>query len=144
MSALKPDGRQYALQAVSVIVFGDIPGSDAVDVIELPQNAVVTSMVLVVDTAFAGGSTHDLDIGDTADPDRYTQTIAEIDASGIPTNAPAVSGSQAADDYYQTESGDEFITVTPTHTGGNPSSGSARLIVEYYIAGRQNENQGDA
>lgn len=135
MSDLKPDTRQYVLQAVSVIAFGDIPGSAAVEVVELPQNAVVTSIVLFVDTAFAGGTTHDLDIGDETDPNRYTQTISEIDAGGIPTNPPAV-------DYSQTAAADVNITVTPTHTGGDPTSGSARLIVQYYVDGRANENQG--
>ncbi len=136
MSALKPDGRQYLLQAVSVIDFSDIiETAVAVEVLELPQNSVITGIVLFVDTAFSGGTTHDLDIGDNTDPNRYTQTISEIDAGGIPTNPPAV-------DYYQTVQADVNITVTPTHTGAALSAGSARLIVQYYVAGRHNENQG--
>lgn len=133
--SLLTDSRQYPLVAVVDIVFGDIPGSALVNVLELPQNAVVTKIDLVVDTAFAGGTTHDLDIGDDVDPNRYTQTISEIDAAGVPTNPPAA-------DFYQTTDAEPNITVTPTHTGGDPTSGAARLIVEYIIDGRHNENQG--
>lgn len=136
MSALKPDGRQYSLTAESVIDFSDINTTAvAVEVFDLPQNSVITSIVLFVDTAFAGMTTADLNIGDDTDPNRYTQTISEIDAGGLPTNPPAV-------DYYQTLAADSHITVTPTLTGVAMTSGSARLIIEYYVSGRHNENQG--
>lgn len=135
MSALKPDARQYALVAESVIAFGDIPGSSAVEVLELPQGSVIVDIQLVVDTAFSGGTTHDLDIGDDVDPNRYSQTIVEIDAAGIPTNPPAA-------DLSKTTSAEPNVTVTPTHTGGDPTAGSARLIVTYLTDGRHNENQG--
>jgi hypothetical protein len=53
-----------------------------------------------------------------------------------------VSGSQAASDFYQTTLLDTQIIVTPTLTGIAMVAGAARLIVEYYVAGRHNENQG--
>lgn len=133
--SLLTDARQYPLLASVDIVFGDIPGSTLVNVLQLPQNSVVTKIDLVVDTAFAGGTTHDLDIGDDVDPNRYSQTICEIDAAGIPANPPAA-------DLSQTTDAEPNITVTPTHTGGDPTSGAARLLVEYVIDGRHNENQG--
>jgi len=127
--------RQKGLVAIVDIAFGDIAGATEVPVLDLPQGATVTGITLVVDTAFAGGTTHDLDIGDVTDPNRYTQTISEIDAAGIPANPPAISG-------YETTSAEPQISVTPTHTGGDPTSGAARLIVEYVEAGRHDENYG--
>lgn len=133
--SLLTDARQYPLRAQVDIAFGDIPGSAAVSVLELPEGSVVTNIQLIVDTAFSGGTTHDLDIGDASDPNRYTATITEIDAAGIPANPPAVT-------LFETTLSEPEITVTPTHTGGDPTAGALRLLVEYVIAGRQNENQG--
>lgn len=134
--SLLPDTRQYPLVAVADIDFSDIVTTAvAVNAVVLPQNSVVTKIDLVVDTAFAGGTTHDLDIGDDVDPNRYTQTISEIDAAGVPANPPAA-------DFYQTTDAEPNITITPTHTGAALTSGAGRLIVEYVIAGRANENQG--
>lgn len=130
------DARQWPLVAEVDIAFGDIPGAAAVEVLELPQGSVITSIQLVVDTAFSGGTTHDLDIGDVTDPNRYSQTIVELDAAGIPANPPAAS-------LYETTDAEPKLTVTPTHTGGDPSAGAARLLVEYVVSGRHNENQGD-
>ena len=129
------DARQYELTAVVDIVAADIVTTAVeVQVLELPQNSVVTNIVLVVDTSFDTGTTADLDIGDNTDPNRYTQTISEIDgAAGIPANPPAA-------DYYQTLAADTHITVTPTLTGIAMVAGAARLIVTYYVAGRHNEN----
>ena len=128
--------RQKVCYAVVDIAFGDIPGATEVPVLDLPQGSTVVDITLVVDTAFAGGTTHDLDIGDVTDPNRYTQTISEIDAAGLPANPPAISG-------FETSSSEPQISVTPTHTGGDPTSGAARLIVGYVNADRHDENFGD-
>jgi len=131
------DARQYPLVAVVDIVATDIDVTAvAVPVLELPQNSVVIEMVLFIDVPFDSGTTADLDIGDNTDPNRYTQTISEIDgAAGLPANPPAV-------DYYQTLAADTHIIVTPTLTGAALTVGSGRLIVKYYTAGRHNENRG--
>ena len=134
------DARQYPLVAVVDIDFNDIiVTAVAVDVLELPQNSVVTAVSLVIDVSFDNGTTADLDIGDATDPNRYTQTIAELDGvAGVPpTNEPRP-------DFFQTTDAEPNIVVTPTLTGSTLDEGSARLIVEYYVAGRRNENQGDA
>jgi methenyltetrahydromethanopterin cyclohydrolase len=131
------DARQKVCYAIVEVGFADVATTAAeVPVLDLPQGATVVDIQLVVDTAFAGGTTHDLDIGDVTDPNRYTQTIAEIDAPGIPANPPAVSG-------FETTAAEPQISVTPTHTGGSPTSGAARLIVGYLEAGRHDENFGD-
>ena len=131
------DARQYELTAVVDIVAADIVTTAVeVEVLELPQNSVVTSIVLMIDTSFDTGTTADLDIGDNVDPNRYSQTICELDgAAGEPANPPAV-------DYFQTGAAETHITVTPTLTGIAMVAGAARLIVKYYVAGRHNENQG--
>lgn len=130
------DARQWPLSAQVDIAFGDIPGAAEVEVLDLPQGAVITDIQVVVDTAFAGGTTHDLDIGDASEPTRYSATIVEIDAAGIPANPPAPT-------YFETTGAEPKLTVTPTHTGGDPTSGALRLLVQYVVAGRHNENEGD-
>lgn len=130
------DARQWPLRAQVDIDFGDIPGTAAVAVLDLPQGSVVTNIQLIVDTAFSGGTTHDLDIGDASDPNRYTPTITEIDAAGIPANPPVVT-------LFETTDAEPQITVTPAHVGGDPTAGALRLLVEYVVAGRHTENYGD-
>lgn len=130
------DARQYPLVAVVDINYTDIAVTAVeVPVLQLPQNSVVTKIDLIIDVAFDTGTTADLDIGDDVDPNRYSQTICEIDAAGVPANPPAA-------DFSQTTDAEPNITVTPTLTGTALAVGTARLIVEYYIAGRHNENQG--
>ena len=131
------DARQKVCTAIVDIAFGDIATTAVeVPVLDLPVGSTVVDITLVVDTAFAGGTTHDLDIGDASDPNRYTAAISEIDAVGIPANPPAITGFETTDSEPQ-------ISVTPTHTGGSPTSGAARLIVGYVEAGRHDENFGD-
>lgn len=138
------DARQYELTAVVDIVAADIVTTAvAVDVLELPQNSVITFLQLVIDVAFDTGTTADIDIGDSGDPNRYSQTLVEIDAVGIPTNEPGVLvATNAVSDYHQTDSDETHLIVTPTLTGIAMVAGEARLIVKYYVAGRQNENRG--
>lgn len=132
--ALRPDTRQYPVVAYVEFTYADIPGSTAVAAIALPTKSIVTEIELYVQTSFAGGSTHDLDIGDATDDDEYTPTISELDGSaGRPANAPVTTG-------FQTTLAEPDIELLPTHTGGNPTSGAARLIVEYVTEGRFHEN----
>ncbi len=129
------DARQYPLQTSVDIAFGDVPGAAEVAVLDLPPNAVVTNLIFAVDTSFSGGTTHDLDIGDASDPNRYGRV--ELDgAAGLSATQPVITGFKTTDSEPQ-------ITVSPVHVGGDPTAGAARLIVEYIIEGRHNENQGD-
>ncbi len=135
-NVLPNDARQYSLSAYINLDFEDIPGSALVNVAEIPQGSVITFIELFVETTFAGGTTHDLEIGDDVDIDRYTPTISELDGSaGRPANVPVADG-------HKTVIGEENLTVTPVSTGGNPTSGAARLLVEYITDGRHNENRG--
>lgn len=134
-NVLPQDARQYALTAYVEFDFEDIPGAVVVNLAEIPQGSVLTSGYVFVETAFAGGSTHDAEFGDETDDDRYSGTIVELDAGGRPTNDFTVDDSKTA-------SADRHITITPVHTGGDPTSGAARLLIDYVTDGRHNENRG--
>lgn len=132
--SLRPDVRQYPVVAYLEFAFGDVPGSTAINAVALPAGSIVTAIELFVTTSFAGGSTHDLDIGDATDPDEYTPTVSELDGSaGRPANPPVTTG-------FQTTLSEPNIAFTPVHTGGNPTSGAARFWVEYITESRAHEN----
>ena len=134
-NVLPQDARQYKLNAYIEFDFEDIPGAVLVNLAEIPQGSVITSGAVFIETAFSGGTTHDAEFGDVDDIDRYSGTIVELDAAGIPTNDFTVDSSKTA-------SNDVFLTITPVHTGGNPTAGAARLLVDYVTDGRHNENRG--
>lgn len=127
--------RQYPLQTSIDIAFGDVLGATETPVLDLPPNAVITGFLFVVDTSFSGGTTHDLDIGDASDPNRYGRV--ELDGSAGP------SATQPVPSGFKTTNSEPQLSVSPVHVGGDPTAGAARLIVEYIIEGRHNENQGD-
>lgn len=127
--------RQYPLAVFIDIVFGDLPTTAVgVSVAEIPQGSVITFIQLFITTAWAGSGNYDAEIGDADDDDRYTATISELDATGLPTNAPAITG-------YKTLSSDPDLLVEPVFTS-DPTAGAGRLLVEYVTAGRNNENRG--
>lgn len=129
--------RQKVCYAIVEVGFADIATTAVeVPVLDLPQGATVVDINVFVDTAFSGGTTHDLDVGDVTDPNRYSATIVEIDAAGVPTNPPSITG-------FETTSSEPQISVTPTHVGGAPTAGALRLVVGYVEAGRHDENFGD-
>lgn len=132
--ALRPDTRQFPVVAYLEFTFADVPDAAAINAVALPVGSIVTAIELFVTTTFAGGTTHDLDIGDATDGDEYTPTVSELDgAAGRPANPPVTTG-------FQTTLDEPDITFTPVHTGGNPTSGAARFWVEYITEGRFHEN----
>lgn len=131
--SLLPDTRQFPVVAYLEFTYADVPGSAAINAVAVPAGSIVQDIELYITTAFAGGTTHDLDIGDATDDDEYSATVCEIDATGIPANPPAVTG-------FQTTLSEPFITFTPVHTGGNPTAGAARFWVQYITEGRFHEN----
>ncbi len=139
MSNILPnDARQYSLSAFINLDFEDLAGSDPVSIAEIPQGSVITYVEAFIETSFSGGTTHDLDLGDTLDPNRYSQAgPLEIDgAAGAPATPPSTTG------YKTAGSGDENLDATPINVGGDPTAGAMRIIVEYVTDGRQNENRG--
>jgi len=130
--------RQYPLSVFIDIVFGDIPlHATAYALCAVPQGSVFTQMKAYVTTAFASAGTMDADFGDATDPDEYSGTIVEIDATGIPSNPPIVSG-------FKTTASEPDLLLTPTFgtTTTSPTVGAMRLLVTYITSGRNNENLG--
>jgi hypothetical protein len=131
--------RQYPLSVFVELVFGDIPvHATEYSLCEIPLGSVVTRISAYVVTAFADNGTFDADVGDTTLTTRYSDsTPMEIDATGIPTNLPSVTG-------YKTTSAEPNIVFTPTFgtTTDTPSVGAMRILIDYITSGRNNENRG--
>lgn len=129
--ALKPDTVQYPITAIVDIAYGDLTDATAVDVLALPQGAVITAMDLVVDTAWNSATSDTFDIGDATDPDRYTSSPVSVATTGV-ISGVAITG-------YEGTSSDTYLQVTWDGTGTAPSAGAARLIVQYIVDGRFSE-----
>lgn len=125
--------RQYALVAIANFTQAELPTGVAVDVLELPPGAVVTKVAVVIDTAFDSVTSDTIDVGDASVADRYDSTV---DAQAAGQNDGVPTG-------FETTSSEPNIQLTNTQVGGEGSAGAGRLIVEYVVAGRHNENQGD-
>ena len=138
MAITKPDVRQYPLTAIVAFTQPDLPTGVPVAVIELPQGAIVTGGQLIIDTAFDSATSDTVDVGFTSpnatdDPDAYLDGGADNGSTAaslalVPTGREAV--------------GQEQVTIENTAAGAEGTAGAGRLIVEYIINGRGNENQG--
>jgi len=138
MSTIRvPETRQFALAAVSTFTYEDCVGATAVAILGLPVGSWITDLLLVINTSFAGGSTHDADFGDATTADRYNGTIVELDGTALvnPANPPTRAGAG-----FITTSAEPDLLMTPTSTGGDPTSGSADLYTKYVVKGRAHEN----
>jgi len=130
-----PQTRQFALSVVSTFTYEDCVGAAAVALFGVQVGSKLTYINLTINTSFAGGTTHDADFGDATDPNEYSPTIVELDGTALaqPANPPALSG-------FVTTSAEPDILMTPTSTGGDPTSGSADLYATYIVKGRAHEN----
>lgn len=132
--------RQYPLYVFVDMVFGDwgagaaLTGVDST-LFSVPLNSVFVFIGVVIETAFTASGTYDCDFGDASQEDRYSGTIAEFDATGIPAAAPAVDLS------FLTTSAEPNLTFRPVFTT-DPTAGEARLLFEYITEGRANETDG--
>lgn len=131
--------RQYPLVAVVDVAQTDLPTGVPVAVLDLPQNAVVTGGQLIIDTAFDSATTDTIDVGfttpnDTPDPNAYLAGGA--DNGSTPQSIALVPTGRAA-------VGEEQITIENTAAGAEGTAGVGRLVIEYIIDGRHNENFGD-
>jgi len=129
-----PDTRQYPIAAIATFTYEDMVGSTVVNLFKMQVGSIVISGFLNVNTTFAGGSTHDCDLGDATDPDEYSTTVIELDGTaGIPANNVTPSG-------FVTTSAEPDFVLTPISTGGDPTSGSATVFITYLVTGRAHEN----
>ena len=136
MAALTPpDTRSYPLVAFVDITFDDLVGAAVVNLLAVPVGSIFIAMSINVTTSFAGGTTHDCDIGDATDPDEYSTTVIELDGSaGLPTNNCTVGT------RFLTTSSEPNLVFTPISTGGDPTSGAAYLYAEYINNAKADEN----
>lgn len=126
-------GRQYPLAAVLEFTFADqaVPIADA-PAIELPANAVVTGGYVEVTTAYVGlgaSATIDLQIDNVS----LLAAAVDLDVAAGTGAAIVPNGAKMA----ATNTVDVTIAGTGTATAG-----AVRVIIEYIIVGRANENQG--
>lgn len=127
------DARQWPLVAIVEFTQADLPTGVAVPVCELPQGSVVTGISVVVDTAFDSVTSDTIDVGDASVADRYD---TDVDGQAAGLTAGTATG-------FETTSAEPQIELTNTAVGTEGTAGAGRLIVEYIVAGRHNENQGD-
>jgi len=125
------DSRQYPLATYVEVALADLPTGVAVAVTEVPGGATVIGGYFIVDTASDAATSDVIDIGDATDPDRYT--ASQINAKTAGATALDVTGFK----YTATDD----ILVTRTETGA-ATVFAGRLVLEYVIDDRTNENQG--
>ena len=130
--AQKDDGRQYDLTGIAEFAFGDTATTVAADALELPEGATVVGGYVIVDVASDAATSDNLDVGDAADPNRYSAT--PIDLKTLGATALSVTGFETSQPT--------MVQVTRTETGV-PTAGAFRLILKYVKRDRSNENQGD-
>ncbi len=128
----KDDGRQYALVAQVDILQSDFATGVGQAVLELPQNSIVTGGQLVVDTAFDSATSDTGEIGDVTSAPRY---LSAVDLTALASSALVPTG-------FKTTATETDIFFENTEVGAAGSLGVARLIVEYIVDTRRNENQG--
>lgn len=110
-------------------------GSNTVfDIITLPPNAVVIGGRVIVVTAF-NSTANTIDIGDSDDTDRYTETGA-IDLQD--PDAPATGFDMLGDGKVY--AGNQNIRLTLSNTVSAATAGRAIVVVNYVVSGRATEN----
>ncbi|MDY0036727.1 MAG: hypothetical protein RBS05_12530 [Zoogloea oleivorans] len=116
----------YQHPRVVVAEFGlaDVTSGEELAVIKLPAGAVITGGHVKTLEAWDSTSTDVIDVGDDGDGDRY------LDGGNFRAAGAYVALSPTG---HAHEGGD--LLVTWTSGGGTPSTGRARVVVEYIILG---------
>lgn len=123
-------GRQTILSASIAFTFANIADTAvAVKALNLPYGAQVVSGYIVVDTVFNVGTTAVLDIGDLVTANRYKNDV-DLKTLGLTALVPTGYVSDG-----------EAIHILPVLVGTAATTGAARLVVNYVIAGRAGETQ---
>ena len=152
MTALKKQpGAQYPLSLVFDYSFDDTmyntsgtsvamgvltSGSNTVfDIGTMPPNSVVVGGRVIVVTAFATSSANTVDVGDSDDTDRYTETGAiNLQDPDAPVTGFDLLGDGKVYD------GSQSIRLTISNATADATAGRAIVVVNFVILGRQNEN----
>lgn len=111
-------------------------GSNTVfDIFTPPPGAVVIGGRVIVITAFATSSANSVDVGDSDDTDRYTETGA-IDLQD--PDAPASGFEMLGDGKIY--SGNQNIRLTISNATAAATAGRAIIVVNFVMTGRISEN----
>lgn len=111
-------------------------GSNTVfDIITMPLNSVVVGGRVVVITAFATSSANSVDIGDSDDTDRYTETGAiDLQDPDAPTSGVELLGDGKIYD------GSQAIRLTISNATASATAGRAIVVINFVVSGRASEN----
>jgi len=132
MSVTKVLGHQHVMTAEIAFTYADLGAAVVAslgalqDAYSLPANARVVGGELVVDTAWVGPTAATLDIGDAADPDRYSATPIDLKTAG--RTALTLTG-------FKTTS-PTGVQLDPVLTVAAATAGAAWLRVQYVVQGK--------
>jgi hypothetical protein len=118
--------------AAATTAFG-VTGTTKYDIFTPPPGAIVIGGVVKVETVAAGG-TSTIDIGDSDDEDRYTETAA-VDLAD--PDAPATGFEQLGD--HKVYTGAQAIRITIANSAGLTAL-KAHVVVNFVVPGRASEN----
>jgi hypothetical protein len=140
MPIQKEQGRQWSLSAQITVTFDqDLGGDTAADTavlqeaFRLPIGARVTGGEIVVEEAWDNDTTATIDLGNTGDADRYTDT-APVDLTAAARTALDLDGLAVGSDERDVE-------IDPIFAGSDATQGRAVIRIEYTIDGKANEVQ---
>jgi hypothetical protein len=127
-------GRQNALVATMDFLYSDMTDDTYVAMVEVPTNAVVKSVAVIITELFNSATDDKFSIGDqetggAADKVEFAALSADITALGVVTGIPTGK--------VYTVGG--TVGVVWNGTGTAPTAGAGTLVVEYYIDGRATE-----
>lgn len=100
----------------------------------LPANAMVTAVDLWVEESFnAGGANDSLTVGYDGDTDAYVQTGLNMTTDELREHITEGHGS-TGDILGKVDPTSRSVEAYLTHTGGEPTTGKAYIILHYIIA----------
>lgn len=129
MPITKDSGRQWPIIGKVAFAFGDLVDAAVEPAMDIPAGATIVGGGVNVITAWDSVTSDSLDVGDAADPNRYSVSVVDLQTVGF--TALDITGFK-----YATL---DQVTVEVNSVGGSLTVGAAELIVEYVLDGRAHE-----
>lgn len=130
MATIQNAGRQTLLVAEQEFTYADVVNGLLELEVALPAGAIILGGGVLVQTAFNPGTSAVLDVGDSADADRYVADANLAAAGYVPFTGVG----------YFNQAG-RNATLTATVVGAAATAGKGRIIVSYAQAGVATETQ---
>lgn len=102
----------------------------------LPANAIVTAVDLWVEESFNAGGSDSLTVGYDGDTDAYVKTGLNMATDELREHVTEDHGS-AGDVLGKVDATSRSVEAYMTHTGAEPTTGKAYIIVHYIVATAQ-------